>query len=357
MATYNAEFIRALSEYRAESISQSFEDMLTRTINIPDGIRSTASASQQNLRKFLQEECQRDSGFPPVLQKADSDFLGGSFARHTKTRPLDDIDIYLPLDGANLSYIMHGAVLPYTVQTDGLQWNPLLTPRWANGQYVSSAKLIQEFTAVIKRRFPQTKVKPDGHAVSIRMTHGQSSTADGLGYDIVPCFSLRPQLKSDSPFYLMPDGHDGWIRTNPRYDAEMADILQESHGKLFRKVVKLVKYWNTEQLGGALSSYFVELSIAKVCLEKAAKPEPVTSLSYGIALAFWAVQQAVIQGAQSPWVANAPLVLPGSLSAGQLAQLRSAASLACAAWENEKERNLVSSAAQWKSVFGGGFPE
>ena len=207
-----------------QSISQSFEDLLTSAINIPEGIRILASASQQNLRKFLQDECSRDSAFPPVLRTADSDFLGGSFARHTKARPLDDIDIYLPLDGANLSYIMHGAALPYTVQTDGLLWNPLLTPRWANGQLVSSTKLIEEFTVVLKRRFPQTKIKPGGQAVSVQMTHGQTSISQGLGYDVVPCFSLRPHLQGGRPFYLMPDGHGGWIRTNPRLDAVVADI-------------------------------------------------------------------------------------------------------------------------------------
>jgi hypothetical protein len=357
MATYNTEFLRALSEYRGKSISQSFEDLLTRAINIPEGIRSTASASQQNLRKFLHDECQRDSGFPPVLKTADGDFLGGSFARHTKTWPLDDIDIYLPLDGANLSYILHGTVLPYTVQTDGLLGNPLLTPRWASGQYVSSTKLIEEFAAVLKRRFPETKVKPGGQAVEIQMTHGQTSTTDGLGYDIVPCFSLKPLQKDDAPFYLMPDGQGGWIRTNPRSDAAVADILQENHNSLFRKVVKLLKYWNTEQLGGALSSYFVELSVARVYLDKVVKSESVTTLSHGVALAFWAVQQAVTQGAQSSWVVHAPPVLPGSLTATQLMVLKSDVNRACAAWEDEKAGNMVSSAAKWKCVFGSKLPD
>jgi len=176
--------------------------LLTSSTNIPEGIRTLASAGQHNLRKFLQDECERDSGFQPVLATTDTDFLGGSFARHTKNRPLDDIDIYLPLDGANLFYYEHGVVTPYTVLTDGIAWNPLLTPRWANGAYVSSRKLIEEFAAVLKRRFPQTKVKPDGHAVSVRMTHGETSRTDSLGYDVVPCFSLEPQNQHERRFYF-----------------------------------------------------------------------------------------------------------------------------------------------------------
>ena len=354
MASANPDLLRFRTD---KGVSQSFEDMLTAFINIPERMRTLASASQQNLRKFLQDECERDPAFPPVLATADKDFLGGSFARHTKNRPLDDIDIYLPLDGANLFYYEHGAITPYTVLTDGLAFNPLLTPRWANGSYVSSAKLVEEFAGALKRRFPQTKVKPNGHAISIRMTHGETPTQDGLGYDVVPCFSLKPQRQDDRHFYLMPNGQGGWMRTNPRVDSGVADVLQENHNKLFRKVVKLLKYWNTEQLNGAISSYFIELAIARVYWDKAVKSEAVTTLSYGMALAFWALQQAVTQGVQSSWVANAPAVYPGSLLASHLILLKSASSLACAAWEDEGAGKVVSAAAKWKRIFGNKFPD
>jgi hypothetical protein len=141
VASYNSELWRLLSEYRVKSVSQSLEELLTNSINIAEGVRAKASTSHQNLREPLQTECERDAGFPALLRTSDKNFLGGSFARHTKTPPLDDIDIYLRLDGANLFYYMQGAILPYNVLTDGLQRNPLLTERWANGPWVSSSKL------------------------------------------------------------------------------------------------------------------------------------------------------------------------------------------------------------------------
>ena len=272
-------------------------------------------------------------------------------------RPLDDIDIYLPLDGANLFCYMHGAVLPYTVLTDGLLWNPLLSPRWADGGWVSQSKIVSGFASVLQRRFPQTKVSPSGQAVAVRMTLGATSTSDGLAYDIVPCFSLSPQQKTERPFYLIPDGKDGWIRTNPRIDAGIGDFLQRNHNKYFRKVVKLLKYWNAEQLSGKLNSYFVELTIAKAFLEKAVKPEPITKLSYGVALGFWSVQQAVLKGAQNSWVEGAPLVEPGVLLVGHQILLRSATDLACAAWEDEQASRMASAAMKWKRVFGDKFPD
>jgi hypothetical protein len=287
----------------------------------------------------------------------DCDFLGGSFARHTKVRPLDDIDIYLPLDGANLFYYMHGAVLPYTVLSDGLGWNPLLTPRWANGLWVSSSKLLDGSATVLRRRFPQTKIRPSGQSIAVQMTQGSTTASDGLGYDIVPCFSLKAQQQNDRDFYLIPDGIGGWIHTNPKTDAAIADVLQQNHDKISRKVVKLVKYWNTEQLNGKLRSYFVELAVAKAFWDKAVKSERVSKLSYGVALGFWAVQQAVTKGELTPWLSTAPHVQPGTLLAGDPILLNAATDSACAAWEDEKAGRMASAVTKWKRVFGNKFSD
>jgi hypothetical protein len=354
----NAELLRYLLEYRSKSISESFEDMLTKYINIREGIRSIASTSQQNLREFLQNECQRDLTFPRVLKRVDSDFMGGSFARHTKIRPLDDIDIYVPLDGANLHYrSANGTLLPFTVLSDCAGWNPVLTPRWADGQLVSSLKLINEFTAVLKRRFSQTKVKDGGQAVSIRMTHGETSDSDGLGYDVVPCFSLRPERQGDHSFYLIPDGRNGWTQTNPRIDAMVAGALQRDHAQTFRKAVKIVKYWTVEYLTGKINSYFIELSSAKIFRERSLKSESVATLPYAVALAFWAVQQSVARGVEQSWLPGAPLVYPGAVASGDIALLKAATDQACFAWEDEKAGRMASAARKWKLVYGDEFPD
>src|SRR5208283_3587497 len=324
MASSNSQLWRILSEYRTKSVSQSLEELLTNSINIREGIRSTASTSQQHLREFLHGESQRDANFPPILKTEDRDFLGGSFARHTKIRPLDDIDVYLPLDGANLYYYFNGVQQPYAVLSDGPMWNPLLTPRWADGQLVSSSKVINEFTTVLRRRFPQTKVKPSGQAINIRMTHGETDSCDGLGYDVVPCFSVRPRQQGELDFYLIPDGNNGWIRTNPRVDAIITERLQKQHNRLFRKVVKLLKYWNAEHLSGKIKPYFIEISIARVFRDKNLKSESVTSLSFGAALAFWGLQQAMAQGVQRSWISNAPPVYPGVLPPWETNQLKTA---------------------------------
>ncbi len=104
--------------------STNFEDLLTGKINISKALRSSVSDSQNGLREFLCSEAQRDSSFPRILSESDADFIGGSFGRHTKVKPLDDIDIYLPLDGKGLFYFRDGVIEDCSVLSDN-------TPHWS----------------------------------------------------------------------------------------------------------------------------------------------------------------------------------------------------------------------------------
>lgn len=297
-----------LATSSAPKVATALDGLLDRQINIPKGIRAKASDSQQHLRSFLATERARDTTFPRVLSSADKDFLGGSFARHTKTWPLDDIDVYIPLDGEYLVYVSRGQLLPYTVLGDGVLYsNPILLNRWTQFQYVSSVLLIKEFADVLRRHYPgETQVTANGECVSVRLSYGQTDDADGLGYDVVPCFSLKPDDPSEIAFYLMPDGNNGWIRTNPRIDSEVAEGLQEFHQGLYRKVVKLVKYWNAMQMDGAFASYYIEFALSRQFLQLRAQNSSITTLCEGLAVAFEALQQAYVIGNQTSWIVGAP---------------------------------------------------
>lgn len=350
---------RMLREAEARTVSGAFEQLIDKEINIPKGTREMASDSQNHLREFLSTECDRDITFPRVLSIQDSDFPGGSFARHVKNWPLDDIDVFLPLDGYNLLYLQNGLRLPYTVVSDGiLSGNPLLRARWMVGPSISSVKLINEFATVLRRHYPdETEVVPDGQAVSVRMKQGETQSGDGLGYDVVPCFSLKPDNSSELPFYLIPDGADGWIRTNPRYDQTVSDHLHKKNKKAFRKVVKLLKFWNTERLDGVLSSYYIELTVARIFLEKNGANVIVNPVSFGVALGFWALNQAVEKGNQASWIIGAPPVTPGDLTLSQKQSLLTAKMGAHGAWNLEQANKQAAAIQAWCKVFGPKFPE
>ncbi len=338
------------------TVSNAFEGLLTKNINIDKGIRGRASTSQNHLRDFLSSQHKSDPTFPRVLSKADQDFLGGSFDRHTKNWPLDDIDIYFPLDGYNLWYIQNYSRLPYTVMSDHvLAGNPLLGTKWSVGGMISSSKLIEGFATVLKNRYSRTEVKPNGQAVSLRMSLGETESEDGLGYDIVPCFFLKPDNFLEDAFYLIPDGNNGWIRTNPKIDSKITANLHVKNNETFRKVVKIIKYWNSEMLSGTFNSYYIELAIARGYESQNQAGKTINTLPFGIALGFWALNQAAKQGAQQPWLAGAPSVPSGTTKITDLEYLDNVQRYSEIAWDDELAERYDEALKKWKIIFGVSF--
>jgi len=338
------------------SLDSMLNDLLERRVNLSSGIRSTASDSHNHLREFLSAESSRDAGFPRVLSKAGSDFLGGSFARHTKIWPLDDIDIYVPLDGGSLFYfdMQTGQRLPYTVQSDGgLFRNPLCSDRWMDWGYISSIKLISEFRRVLARRYSTgTRVRKDGTCVSIQMAQGESRNADGLGYDVVPCFCLRPDAPNELEFYLIPDGAGGWARTNPKLDNDLCGILHAFHNRTYRKVVKLAKYWNTAQLDSAFSSYYIELAISRDFWNRRAVGQSISSVAEGLAAAFDTLEPTYLAGDQKSWIPGAPPIRPPALSLKQAGGLKLARAVSGLAWKSAQSGRLDDARRNWSVLFG-----
>jgi hypothetical protein len=354
-----SDFQRFLKSAAPLSVEGAFGKFLDAEINIGKGIRGRASDSQSHLREFLDEESDRDDNFPRVLSINDDDFIGGSFARHTKNWPLDDIDIYFPLDGVGLIYNQRNSRLPYTVATDGvLDANPLVQDpqRWMNGTYISSRKLIDGFAKVLSRHYQASKVRRIGEAVNVRFTHGEGEENDGLGFDIVPAFSLKPDYQGEQEFYLIPDGEDGWIRTNPRLDKVASDTVNRNNGRTLRKGVKLIKWWNTENLGGRLKSYYIELAVMRAFSNANNAGGTIESISAATATAFRAVRDATATGNQAPLLTGAPSVERGDTTDRDLRRLNDAVEQSQLALLYESLGRDAEAIASWGLIFGNSFP-
>lgn len=344
----------ALSEAKAaRTITGAFNRFLDSEINISAGKRSSASTSQNHLREFLVDEAGRDETFPRVLTYADSDFLGGSFARHTKIWPLDDIDVYFPLDAGGLVYSRGGVVQAFSPLSDNVfARNPLLEDpdRWMIGSSISSKKLIDGFGKVLRRHYQATtKVRRVGEAVNVTL-------ASGLGFDVVPCISLQPQLPWQQHFYLIPDGYDSWIHTNPRIDQEMSKTLHRNNDKTLRRAVKLFKWFIGEELGGHVESYYSELEIMRAFELENSSGRYITEISIATALAFRAVKNALGNGNQEPLLENAPEVERGLVTMGNLARLKEAVEQCDHACWLEANGQVSDALKAWQKVFGDKFP-
>jgi hypothetical protein len=168
---------------------------------------------------------------------------------------------------------------------------------------VSSRKLLDGFTTALARHYPGSKVRLDGQAVNVKMAKA------GLGFDVVPCFSLRPDREDEPPFYLIADGKNDWTRTNPRIDQQISDGLQAKTNRAFRPAVKLVKWGCRSLIGDALSSYYIELAAMRALrAESVAGSVFSGSIPAATAYVFAAVASAVSRGSVEPWIPEAPPV-------------------------------------------------
>jgi hypothetical protein len=187
------------------------------------------------------------------------------------------------------------------------------------------------------------------------MTYGHNENSYGLGFDVVPCFLMKPNGGGHS-YYFIPDGSDGWIKTNPRVDTAVAAGLNEKNNT-FRRAVKLIKYWNQEKLGGAFSSFYIELAVAQEYIRKNQAGQIVTPLSFAVALGFWALNDAVKKGNLESFVSGAPPVAPGTADLGKTVTLSLASLKATDAWNYEKASDGERAITEWRKIFGDDFGE
>ncbi|QDT52991.1 hypothetical protein Pan44_10060 [Caulifigura coniformis] len=338
---------------RAYRIGAAFDSFIDTQIGIGAGTRERASASHSALRGYLRGLAQENEGFPRILRDTDRDFLGGSFARHTKIWPLNDIDVYLPIDGTGLVYSQGGFQAPYTVLTDEvLDTNPLAVDRdrWWDGGYLSSAKLINGFAEALRSNYPvTTRVRRVGEAVMVTLSND-------LGFDVVPCFSLKPHAAYEDPFYLIPDGSNGWIKTNPRLDQQLSDELHRKNNRSLRRAVKLFKWWSNEFVGGRIESYYAELAIMRAFELQNRLGTTITSVSVGTCVAFQAVRDAVRAGDLPPILNGSPAVESGALTTTDLTRINQAVANGDRAIRHEQADQIEEAFEAWRAVFGHEFP-
>ena len=160
----------------------------------------------------------------------------GSFARRTKCRELDDIDIMIGISANGGTYFSHSwdvvticASTSNQVQIDCTDLNGNL----------NSTKVINKFKKKLEylRDYSRSEVKRSGEAVVLNLLSRDWS------FDIVPCFHTVKENDGRS-YYLIPNGNGGWKKTDPTIDRKAVQRTnQVLNGKVL-ELIRLVKRWN-----------------------------------------------------------------------------------------------------------------
>jgi hypothetical protein len=147
------------------------------------------------------------------------DFLTGSYDRHTKTRPLRDVDVFVVLADARRS-------------DDPKAW-------------------LDRFNSALADHYGEDAVTTDPPAV--RVDFGVIDDERVMSIEAVPAIE-------DGNDYLIPDPtRSDWMSTNPERHAEMTSAANAAFGRHWVPLVKMVKKWNQHIGAPVVPSFLLEV--------------------------------------------------------------------------------------------------
>jgi predicted nucleotidyltransferase len=187
-------------------------------LELTQGEERDASRRQNNIRSEM------DKRFD-----IERDFLTGSYARHTKTKPLRDVDIFCVLGDGEKDYRkQHPSILLGDVAA-------ALTDTYGRDN-------IHQEERCVTVMFPSVVVG----------TEDESTGDQVVSFDVVPAFAIGRN-------YEIPSRTGHWIQTNPEKHAELAIKKNESFGKQWKFLVRMVKKWNAFHGKPVPSSFLLEV--------------------------------------------------------------------------------------------------
>lgn len=176
-----------------------------------------ASRRQKDIREFMDEKFQ-----------IEDDFLTGSYARWTKTKPLRDIDIFCVLKDEERHYRnKHPSALLGAVEN------------------------------VLVEKYGRSNVRLDARSVTVdfgvKVVIGEDNDKV-MSFDVVPAF-----IKKN--YYEIPDTSlaSGWLATNPKEHYDLAVKAQEAYSREWKGIVRMVKAWNRHHGSPITPSFLIEV--------------------------------------------------------------------------------------------------
>lgn len=175
-----------------------------------------ASRRQQEIRGVMAEEF-----------NIDRDFLTGSYKRHTKTKPLKDVDIFC---------VFHDDERP--------------TYRNGKGPKV----ILDAVEKVLVKKYGKENVRRQRRSIGVEFTSQNGDEERVMSFDVVPAFT-----KSND--YEIPDEEatSGWTNTNPTVHEEKATKANEAFSGEWKGMVRMVKAWNREKGKPVKPSFLLEV--------------------------------------------------------------------------------------------------
>lgn len=238
--------------YKSASVTtaQAFEDFRRSKVDLNPNKVKKARQSRVYLQEQLTAAKNNDPDFPRIT---DSFVPFGSFARRTKVRPLDDIDLLVMLNGQDAQFVQDSwDIYTFLVSTTS-DFSPLRPYVDEHGR-VNSTRILNHFKSGLKNipNYQKSEIKRTGAAVVLNLKSYE------WAFDIVPALPAGDGSGS-TDYHLIPDGNGNWIRTDPRIDQELVTSANQIQNGYLLPLIRLIKYWNVRsRVAPRLASYHLE---------------------------------------------------------------------------------------------------
>lgn len=214
------------------------------------------------------------SGFPSLLPG--EEFSGGSFGRRTQAQPLDDIDLFFPLDAAALRMESPSNSPTRERLVTSSDENALgCRSQLYTGDWLDSGKVLDHIVELLCRNLPLGigKCEKNARARCVHMTY------EGINVDLV--FVLMSEVPGSIDRYYLPTGDSWcWKATNPKEDQRQLSDENQRHNGLLLPTIRALKAWNDHWLGGTLKSVHLEVLASHYVFRLATIDNVVSALTY-----------------------------------------------------------------------------
>jgi hypothetical protein len=201
------------------TIKEAFYKFRTK-LELTQKEQDDASRRQKEIRGVMDESF-----------KIQHDFLTGSYARWTKTKPLKDVDIFCVLHDDE-------------------------RPTYRNNQHPS--KLLNEVERVMVKKYGRESVSKQRRSVTVEFKDAQDEERV-MSFDVVPAFTVGNPDKEGH--YELPDEatSEGWTETDPRVHRDLAIDAQKAFSNEWKGMVRMAKAWNREKGKPVKPSFLLEV--------------------------------------------------------------------------------------------------
>lgn len=242
----------------ATTVNNAFLEFMKDIVNLDSEIVSSAIESRDNLLDNIDEFDDKD-GFFNLHKPFNVHF--GSFARKTKCRELDDIDIMIGISADGATYNANDSWDNMKITASST--NSAQKECMREDGTLNSTQVTNKFKKKLEnvREYSRSEIRRSGEAVILNLKSKDWS------FDIVPCFHTNEESDGRS-YYLIPNGNGNWKKTDPLKDKEhVTSTNKEKDGRVL-ELIRLCKKWNKVKNAKTLPSYLLETMIIHHCDEE-----------------------------------------------------------------------------------------